>query len=149
VTLTPGRQDRFRVRAVDTLGNSSLSKPVTSTLRVIDSDAPDWRFASSGWTSKSSPSAFRGSLLVPGAAPKALLADFRGSTVALVAPVGPGRGTLRVRVDDDPWQAVGLVAPANAQRRVVFSRRLTPGEHVIKVQRAGGLVAVDAILVLD
>jgi subtilisin family serine protease len=149
VTLTPGRQDRFRVRAVDTLGNSSLSKPVTSTLRVIDSGASDWRFASSGWTIKPSRSAFRGSLLVPGVAPKALVANFSGSTVALVAPVGPARGTLRVRIDQDPWQEVGLVAPANAQRRVVFSRRLAPGEHVIKIQRAAGQVAVDAVLVLD
>ena len=69
--------------------------------------------------------------------------------MALVAPVGPARGTLRVRLDADPWQAVSLTSAANQQRRVVFSRRLADGPHVLKIQRASGQVAVDAILILD
>ena len=149
VTMTPGRRDRFRVRSTDSLGNSSVSQPLSVGLTVQDSGSSAWRFASSGWTAKSAKAAFRGSLLVPGAAPKALISEFRGNTVALVAPVGPTRGTLRVRIDAEPWQAVSLASAANQQRRVVFSRRLADGPHVLKIQRASGQVAVDAILILD
>ncbi len=149
VTMTPGRRDRFRVRATDSLGNSSVSKPLAVGLTVQDSGSSAWRFASTGWLTKPSPAAFGGSLLVPGATPKGLISEFRGETVAIVAPVGPTRGTIRVRLDEEPWQAVSLAGAANQQRRVVFSRRLADGPHSIKIQRASGQVAVDAILFLD
>ena len=86
---------------------------------------------------------------MPGATPKGLISEFRGETVAIVAPVGPTRGTIRVRLDEEPWQAVSLAGATNQQRRVVFSRRLADGPHTIKIQRASGQVAVDAILFLD
>ena len=147
--MTPGRRERFRVRSTDSLGNSSLSKPVAVGLTVQDSGSSAWRFASTGWLTKPARAAFRGSLLVPGAAPKALISEFRGETVAIVAPVGPARGAIRVRIDSEPWQVVSLAGAANQQRRVVFSRRLADGPHVLKIQRASGQVAVDAILILD
>jgi hypothetical protein len=149
VTMTPGRRERFRVRSTDSLGNSSLSKPMAVGLTVQDSDSAAWRFASTGWLTKPARAAFRGSLLVPGAAPKALISEFRGETVAIVAPVGPARGAIRVRIDSEPWQAVSLTSAANQQRRVVFSRRLADGPHTLKIQRDSGDVAVDAILYLD
>ena len=149
VTMTPGRRDRFRVRATDSLGNRSLSKPFAVGLTVQDSASSGWRFASTGWLTKPAQAAFRGSLLVPGAAPKALISEFRGETVAIVAPVGPARGTIRVRLDAEPWQVVSLAGATNQQRRVVFSRRLADGPHAIKIQRASGQVAIDAILILD
>jgi hypothetical protein len=149
VSMTPGRRERFRVRSTDSLGNSSLSKPSAVGLTVQDSGSSAWRFASTGWLTKPVKAAFRGSLLVPGAAPKALISEFRGETVAIVAPFGPARGAIRVRIDSEPWQVVSLTGAANQQRRVVFSRRLADGPHVLKIQRASGQVAVDAILILD
>jgi len=77
---------------------------------------------------------------------KPVVTEFNGDGVALVAPIGPGRGMLRVRIDGRRWQAVDLDSPRSLQRRIVFSRRLPDGEHRIEVRGLEGRPVIDALL---
>lgn len=147
VTLTPDRSERFRVRSKDSLGNSSVSSAVSVELTIRDSDSPDWRQRASGWKTKSAKSAFGGSLLMAAGASKVLATTFQGDSVAVVAPVGPKRGVLRVRLDGGAWRDVSLEHPRALQRRIVFSRRMGSGEHTLEIQGLTRQSAVDAILI--
>ena len=77
-----------------------------------------------------------------------LVTDVQGTSVALLAPIGPQRGRLRLRIDDGPWQEVDLAAPRGLQQRIVYARSLPAGEHRLEIQGVRGLVALDAILIL-
>ncbi len=147
VTLKPGRSERFRVRSTDSLGNSSVSPTLALGLIVRDSASQDWQRPASGWKTKSAKSAFGGSLLQAAAATKSIATRFRGDSVAVVAPIGPGRGALRVRLDGGPWRDVSLEHPKGLQRRIVFSRRLGAGAHTLQIQGLTRQSAIDAILI--
>jgi len=146
VTLKPGRAEVFRVVATDKLGNRSRSPAFSVGMVLRDSDAPGWRQPSAGWKPKRTKGAFGGSLLMGSATAKAVATEFRGDGVALVAPVGPGRGTVQVRIDGRRWQTVDLEHPRSMQRRIVFSRRLPDGQHRLKVRGLQGRPVIDAIL---
>jgi hypothetical protein len=64
-----------------------------------------------------------------------------------VAPLGPGRGKLRVRVDGGEWATVSLKSGRTAHRRVVYSRIVAPGSHVIEMRRVSGRPAIDALII--
>ena len=64
-----------------------------------------------------------------------------------MAPLGPGRGKFRVRVDDGAWSTVTLKQGQVAHRRVVYSRVLEPGSHVIEIRRVTGRPAIDALII--
>ena len=148
VTLRPGRQERFRVRSTDGLGNDSLSAPLTVGLAIRDSSSPAWRRPGGGWQAKSASSAFGGSLLVGVGRSKGLLTGFQGRVVAVVAPIGPKRGTLRLRIDGGRWKDISLNSPTGQQRSVVFSRRVEAAAHTLEVRGQSGHTALDAILVI-
>lgn len=146
VTLEPGRDDRFRVRSTDSLGNSALSSAVSVRLSVRDSSSPAWRQPARGWETKPARSAFGGSLLMADATSGKLTTELRGNNVAVVAPIGPRRGTFRLRVDGGQWQEVSLASTVSLQRRVVFSRKVSRGEHSLKIRPLTGHTAIDAII---
>jgi len=149
VSLKPGQQNKFKVKATDSLGNTTLSAAFTARLSVRDSKSLQWiRPASGGWMTKSAKKAFGGSLLLATGPADSLSTSFTGKAVAVVAPVGPNRGTLRVRVDGGDWREVDLTASKGAQKRVVFSRRVENGPHVIEVQGYKDQTALDAILII-
>jgi len=146
VTLQAGRADLFRVVATDSLGNASRSKAIPVEMVLRDSDAPEWRRPPVGWKARRTTGAYGGSLLMGTSKAKAVVTEFSGDGVALVAPIGPGRGTLRVRIDGRRWQPVDLDSPRSLQRRIVFSRRLPSGQHRLEVRGLQGRPAIDAVL---
>jgi hypothetical protein len=78
-----------------------------------------------------------------------LSTTFDGAALAIVAPVGPKRGVIRVRIDGAGWHRVKLTSTKNAARRVVFSHRFPSGSHSIEIQAIQGRAAIDALLVAD
>jgi hypothetical protein len=150
VSLAPARLSRFRVRSADALGNTSTSASLPVRLLVRDSSsAAVLTPAGGGWSTRRTAAARGGSLLVAEEVTESLDTTFRGSAVALLAPIGPQRGSLRLRVDEGPWQEVSLAHPKGRQQRIVHARVLEPGEHRLEIQGVSGVVAVDAILILE
>ena len=149
VSLVPDRTDRFRIKASDSLDNASTSRALPVRLTVRDSAAASWAQPAGGWRTTKASAALRGSLLQTSTADSPLTTSFSGVAVALVAPIGPQRGTLRVRIDGGDWQDVSLHSSTGHQQRVVYARTVADGSHQLEVQAASGQVAVDGILVLD
>jgi hypothetical protein len=149
IQLKPGQTNQFRINAADTLGNKTQSAAIGARLQVRDSDSTKWtRPASGGWLKKRVKNAQGGSLLIANQPAAGLQTSFPGKAVAVVAPVGPGRGKLRVRIDGGPWHVVSLKAAKPAQRRVVFGRLVEDGQHAIEIEGYQGQTAVDAVLIL-
>jgi hypothetical protein len=122
---------------------------VSARLSVRDSGSSLWlRPASGGWRTKKAKQAHGGSLLLANQPAEGLATSFMGTAFAVVAPVGPGRGSIRVRVDGGDWRVVDLKATKGAQRRVVFSRRVEDGLHQLEIEGFEGATAVDAILIV-
>ena len=146
VTLKPGQSSSFRVRARDSVGNASTGRTVSAQLAVRDSGSSAWRRPASGWKTKLAKSAHGGSVLMASKPKKSLATGFFGKAFAIIAPLGPGRGALRLRVDGGQWKTVSLDAPTAMQRRVVYSRNLKKGGHKVQIQGLGGQAAIDALL---
>lgn len=148
VSLKPGQKNQFKVKVADSLGNIT-SKTFSARLSVRDSKSTLLaRPASGGWKTKSARKAHGGSLLMANTPAESLSTSFSGKAVAVVAPVGPNRGILRIRVDGAEWHEVDLHAVKGAQRRVVFSRRIQDGPHVLEIEGHQGQTAIDAILII-
>jgi subtilisin len=145
-TVTPGKTVTFRVSATDGAGNKSTSS-IDTRLSVRDSSGSKITRASGNWTNKASRKAIGGSVVRSTQADATLTSAFEGTGVAIVAPLGPGRGKLRVRVDNGAWSTITLKQGQVAHRRVVYSRVLEPRSHVIEVRRVTGRPAVDALLI--
>jgi subtilisin family serine protease len=146
--MKPGKKHRFRVKAVDALRNKT-TKSVAARLSVRDSDSDRWvRPASGGWRTRALKKAYGGSLLQAERPAEALVTPFRGKAFAVVAPVGPGRGGLRLRIDGGAWHRVDLKASRTGQKRVVFSRRVQAGFHRLEIEGLSSRSAVDAILII-
>ena len=139
VSLGRGRSNLFRVNAVDSLGNKSQSSVVGARLHIRDSDSSTWtQPASGGWRNKRVKNAQGGSLLIADRPAAGLTTTFSGKSFAVVAPVGPGRGELRVRVDGGPWEVVSLKANKAVQKRVVMSRLVEDGQHLLEIRGLPG-----------
>ena len=149
VSVAPGHPQRVRVRATDDLGNGTTSGTLPVRLTVRDSSSPAVVAPAGGWSSVAVAAARGGSLLVADATASSLVTDFHGTSVGLLAPIAPQRGRLRLRIDGGPWQEVDLRAPRSLQQRIVHARSVPAGDHRLEVQRVRGLVALDAILILD
>ena len=90
--------------------------------------------------------AYVGSLIYATAGTATLKTKFDGKAVAILAPVGQGRGKFRVRVDGGAWKTVSTKASSGAQRRVVWTARLSNGDHRLEIQRVSGKPAIDGII---
>jgi len=148
VSLQPGQRNRLRVQSQDRLGNRSTSKTIEARLVVRDSDAVAWQLPASGWQRRKAKGAQGGALLVARGATGSLSTTFSGRSMALVAPVGPDRGKLRLRIDGEDWIEVDLKRSKAQQRRVVLTRTLGTGMHLLEVRGLSGRSAVDALLIV-
>ena len=146
--LRAGKAYTFRVRSRDNLGNRSKSSALRLGLKVRGSGSSKWILADRGWASHGKKDAVGGSLLVGASGGAALATRFDGRAVAVVAPVGPSRGKVRIRVDGGPWQKVDLRARKSSFRRVVFSRRLEDGSHLLEIEVRKGKAGIEAVLIL-
>ena len=150
VTLKPGQENKFRVKSEDSLGNRSTSAAIEARLVVRDSKSGAWRLPAGGrWTTRARAAALGGSILKAQGATANVSIGVSGKAVALVAPIGPYRGKMKVRVDNGAWKTVNLRANTNADRRVVWSRRLSAGDHTIHVRGVSGKSAIDALFIIQ
>ena len=147
VTLKPGQSNFFRVKAWDGTGNHSYSQSIMARLAIRDSNASAWKVPAE-WSTKKATQAYGRSILVARGRTDSLWTTIMGKAVAIVSPVGPGRGFLRVRVDDGKWQVVSLRAGKVGHRKIVWSRALDPGRHKVEIAGHKGLGMVDALLVI-
>lgn len=150
VSLKPGRSNKFRVKATDTLGNVSFSPVIWTRLTIRDSSSTRWlEPATGGWRTKDIDQAHKGSILLARDRTDSLRTTFDGRAIALMASVGPSRGMLRVRVDGGDWYTVDLKAGKAGHRKVVWSRKLGKGGHTLEVQGVTGQATLDALLILS
>ena len=76
--------------------------------------------------------------------------SFTGSSVTIIAPKEEGAGKIEVQVDGQTQATADLSTSGTRLPQQVVSKitDLTPGDHTISIiNRGGGLVAVDAIMV--
>ena len=146
VSLRPNQRNRFRVQSRDSLGNKATSPVVVTRLLMRDSDSSLWQLPASGWRRGGAKDAQGGSLLLARGVTASLSTSFAGKSMALVAPVGPDRGTLRVRVDGGDWMDIDLKRSRTQPRRVVLTRHVGAGNHLLEVQGLSGRTAVDALV---
>jgi subtilisin len=133
----------LRVRATDAAGNAGTSG-TRARLRVLDPAALE---LSGGWrTAASSPAG--GTAPARAGTGGSARATFTGQGVGVVAPVGPGMGEIRVRVDGGGWTRVRLSRTSRAPRMVVYTRSLAPGTHSVEIEVLKGPVTLDSVLVL-
>ena len=145
VRLKRAQENRFRVKATDSLANSKWSASIGAKLGLRDSTSGQWR-KPSGWTTKKVSGAYGGSILLAKGSTPSLSGDFYGQAAAIAASVGPGRGSLRVRVDRGPWRTVSLKSSKARHRKVVWSQRLPKGAHTVDIQGYSGQSTFDTLL---
>ena len=132
----------------DDLGNRSRSSVRQVRLAIRDSASAKWVRPAAGWQTSSSNGAIGRSLLTTRSRTSGLTSQIEGQAFALVAPIGPGRGSLRLRVDGGPWRTVDLRARKTRARRVVYAADLPSGRHTLEIRAGSGEAALDALLLL-
>jgi subtilisin len=147
VWLKPEQGNLFRVKATDKAGNTSYSRPIAARLSVRDSSSGALRVPPT-WRTKKAKKAYGGSVIQANGLTGSIRSAFRGKAVALVSPVAPRAGFLRVRVDGGNWSAVSLRAGKAGQRKIVWSRYLGPGTHRVEISGWKGRSALDALLIV-
>jgi hypothetical protein len=151
--LKPGHFYTFRVRGINDDGDPG---PWRSTGPARPAGYPDgsgaldydgsWRVATNNayWGNRAH---------VTGTAGRSVTLDFWGGGAAVVAAIGPNRGSFRVYVDGVYRRTVKTVASSMAYRRVVYAVQWAqPGEHRVRLVVVGTAghprVDLDGILVL-
>ncbi|MEZ4596115.1 MAG: S8 family serine peptidase [Chloroflexota bacterium] len=149
LSLHTGSSARFRIVARDRAGNSATS-PVLST-RLVVRDSAGSRVSWTGpWRIRHVSSASGRSVRTARGAGAQATLRFTGRAVAVVAPRGPGRGSIDVTIDGVRMGSARLSASRSQARRVVFASGALPaGEHVITVRTRKAGAELDAILVLE
>jgi RNA polymerase sigma-70 factor (ECF subfamily) len=144
--IGPDKRYRFRVRSVDEAGTAVVSPVVRAELAVRDPRSKRLALAPDDWIVRHGNVIKRRLIATtPGAS---LSTEFSGSSVALVAPTGPSRGAIGVRVDGGPWVQDDLGAWVPSPRTVVFSQDLDQEHHSLDIRAEAVGVAVDAILIV-
>jgi hypothetical protein len=141
----------FRVRAIDGAGNHSGWKTAaTVSGHLVQSG----RVALKGpWRTLAKPAASGGTSRFTVSTGARATFRFTGRSVAIVAPMGPGRGKARIIVDGKRVAVIDLRGSDHSQRRLVWARTWsTAGRHTLRVQPLGThgrpRVDLDAFLVL-
>jgi hypothetical protein len=127
---------RFRVRAIDADGNSSAwnTGPAISG-RVVQSEEVA---LSRGWRTLAKPAASGGSSRYTVRKGAQATIHFRGRSIAIVAPTGPGRGRAHIILDGKRVGVVDLRAADHNQRRLVWARSWAKGgRHTLRVVTLG------------
>ena len=145
VYLKPGQDNRFRVKATDGVGNAMTSYSIPARLAIRDS-RNSALIKTGAWKTKQVSKAYGGSILIATAGAATLRTKFKGKSVAILAPIGNGRGKFRVRVDGGAWRTVSTKSTTGGQRKVVWSVRLANGEHRVEIQRVSGQPAIDGLI---
>jgi len=149
VTQTIGHVYRFRVKARDAAGNWSawVESPTFTSSLVSDRSTA---IAYSGtWKKALYAPATNGSTTYATAAGARARLTFTGRAIALVAPMGPTRGSATIYVDGVSRGTVSFKASSGRSRVIMFSTGLSSlGSHRIEVRVAGnGRVDIDGFVI--
>jgi hypothetical protein len=102
-----------------------------------------------GWSVVTRTTATAEDVLVTNKVGRTVTYPFTGRAVAVVAPLGPGKGRFKVRLDGQAVATVDLARTKAAARRMVWvSDALSPGPHTLRIVSLVGRVELDAFLVL-
>jgi hypothetical protein len=131
VALSGAGSHAVRVRAVDKAGHASAWTDPTTVVVPRDNTSADLTFSGS-WSAPSVGGSWLGSLATA-AEGAAVTTTVNGASYALIGTRGPGLARLSVYLDDVLVTVVDPAADATAQRQVLWSEPLTPGDHVLRV----------------
>ncbi len=159
VSLAPGSEYRFRVRAIDEDGNTSAwagGNPFA--LDAHENESAGVLSYSGTWDEQSLATAFGGTTMHTSEAGAKATFTFSGSDVSWVAQKGPDRGKAEVWLDGAPVATIDLYAASAQPRRVIYNATsLDPSvEHTLEVRvlgtkraaSTGTRVDVDALVAL-
>jgi hypothetical protein len=154
-TVRVGHRYEFRVRAVTAAGTPG---PWRSTggfeARASQENNGNWTFAGGTWTTSSGTSWWGGHARTASRAGRTATLRAWGSAVAIVAAVGPTRGSMRVYVDGAYRTTVSLHRSATAYRQIVYSIWWPVwGDHTVQLRVVGTAghprVDVDGAMIID
>jgi hypothetical protein len=155
VPIAPGGPyHQLRVRAENQLGVAAES-PAGDPFRidVIDDSAAPIVY-SAAWAPTSDTAAYGGGLHTTSTAGAIATMTFSGRSIALIAPLGPAYGSIRICIDPGVSIA-GCTTPtlhstSGVERDIVYvSGPLAAGSHVIQVTNpSGSPIALDGFVVL-
>ena len=149
----PGSTFRFRVRATDTVGNTS-AWVLAATFKLVVRQESNSAIGYAGtWTRAAASTAYGGALRYAKASTARATMSFTGSSVAWVAKLSSQRGAADVYVDGALAATVDLYSPTTLVRQIVFTRTwATPAKHTIQIRVRGTAgrprVEVDALVFL-
>ncbi len=155
VPIAPGGPyHQLRVRAENQLGVAAESPPGEPFgLDVID-DSDASIVYSTGWAQTSDSAAYGGKLEITSTAGSTATMTFSGTSLAVIAPLGPAYGPIRICLDPGVSTAgcttSTLHATTTVERDIVYvSGPLAAGSHTIQVtDPAGSPIGLDGFLVL-
>jgi subtilisin len=145
-----GRAYRYRVRAQDTVGNWSPWAEGPSGTAVLVQDRATSITYSGTWKKAVYVYASGGTTTYATSSTARARTTFSGRGVALVAPVGPTRGSATIYIDGVSRLKVSFRASGGNSRVVMYATTFaTLGTHTIEVRLAGnGRVDIDAFVIL-
>ncbi len=155
VPIAPGGPyHQLRVRAENQLGVAAESPAGDPfALHVIDDDDASIVY-STGWASTSDSAAYGGKLEITSTAGSTATMMLSGTSLAVIAPVGPAYGPIRICLDPGVSNAgcttSTLHSTTTVERDIVYvSGPLAAGSHTIQVtDPTGSPIALDGFLVL-
>ena len=146
-TLGNGTGTTISVRGRATTGISSawaVSRRVTARLVQEGAASVD---LTSGWRRVRWDSASGGYRLVSSDKGAKASYRFEGESIGIVAAYAGSFGTATVRIDGKVAATIDLGRTPSATRRIVWTKRLSPGRHIISVQVRSGTVVLDGFVV--
>ena len=143
--LVAGRRYNLRVRSLDEAGNVLDSRRLRVILASRDWASSRIERTPGDWSTTNGGSRLGGALASI-SADAAISTDFSGAGVALLAPVGPTGGAMRVRIDGGDWVRGDLRDLQPADRALVFSQDLENGTHTLDIAVDEGTIALDSML---
>ncbi|MCI0347716.1 MAG: hypothetical protein L0221_20130, partial [Chloroflexi bacterium] len=137
-SLKRGDTYRYRVRATDGLGATSVYAYGPSFIPKVSDDTSGLISYSGSWSTGSPSSAFGGSVHHSSSAGASATYAFTGASAAWIAYKGPTRGSAQVYVDGVLTATVSLYATTTSARPQVFAFNWpASGAHTIEVVVVG------------
>ena len=142
-----GRRYQYRVRARDIYGawGDWATGPIATPGLVQDS-SPSVIYSGS-WAKQSYRYASNGTVRYTTQAGAKARMTFSGRAAAIVAPLGPTRGSFQVYVDGVFRTTISLRRATGLSRSVVWSFSFAPGTHTVELRAVGnGRIDLDAFV---
>jgi len=156
VTLAPGHTWAFRVLGTNTVGAGTDGPWGTSaTVAAKGYNELHPRFVYTGtWGTSYLSSHWGGRTRASKVAGSNAIFTFHGTAAAIVAPMGPTRGSFKVYADGVLRQTISTYSGGTSYRRVVYVIRWAwAGDHTIKIRVVGTAghprVDIDGIMTLE